>query len=78
MQKEKKYWYAVLANEEDDWFYGSLDLEEAMKMTRGLGPEAFIAVIDDTDLRNQKCVRYITQAEFETVVEIEEGYKFSS
>ena len=76
---EKNYWYAVLENEEDDWWRGNTDLEEAKRMCIESGPGAFIAVIDDfTDRFNPYCVRYITQSEFETTVEIEEGSKFSS
>ena len=41
---EKNYWYAVLENAEDDWYYGNIDLEEAMRMCKESGPEAFIAV----------------------------------
>lgn len=46
---EKKYWYAVLTDEEDnDWGYGSFDLDEAKEMVKKY-PEGHIAVIDVTD-----------------------------
>lgn len=45
---EKKYWYAVLTDEEDnDWGYGSFDLDEAKEMVKKY-PEGYIAVIDIT------------------------------
>ena len=76
---EKNYWYAVLENAEDDWYYGNIDLEEAMRMCRESGPEAFIAVIDDfTDRFHPYCVRYITQSEFENGMEIVEDRRISS
>lgn len=47
---EKKIWYAVLRdNEDNDWGYGSFDIEEAKRMARDMGEEAYIAVIDDDD-----------------------------
>ena len=76
---EKNYWYAVLENAEDDWFHGSIDLEEAMRICRESGPEAFIAVIDDfTDRFHPYCVRYITQMEFENGMEIKEDRRVIS
>ena len=47
---EKEYWYAVLKDDEDDWYYGNTDLHTAMELAREIGPEAFIVVIDDSDL----------------------------
>lgn len=48
-----KIWYAVMQdNEDNDWGYGSGDLEEAKAMVakhKAMGyVEAYIAVIDDT------------------------------
>lgn len=44
---EKKYWYAVMAdNEDNDWGTGSYSLEEAEKMLIKY-PEGYIAVIDE-------------------------------
>ena len=41
-----KYWYAVLMDREDnDWGYGSFDLEKAKKMASAY-EEGLIAVID--------------------------------
>lgn len=69
---EKEYWYAVLKDDEDDWYYGNTDLHTAMELARGIGPEAFIAVIDDSDLLHPCCVRYITQSEFKEGMKIRE------
>ena len=45
---ERKYWYAVLTDDEDnDWGYGSHDLNEAREMVKKY-PEGYIAVIDET------------------------------
>lgn len=45
----KKIWYAVLRDAEDnDWGYGSFDLDEARKMAKKY-PAGRIAVIDDGD-----------------------------
>ncbi len=47
---ESKIWYAVMRDREDnDWGYGSFDLEEAKAMARNLGGDAYIVVIDDGD-----------------------------
>lgn len=47
---ESKIWYAVMRDRDDnDWGYGSFDLEEAKKMARDLGGDAYIVVIDDGD-----------------------------
>lgn len=41
------YWYAVMANnEDDDWGTGSYDLAEAEEMVKQY-PEGYIAVIDE-------------------------------
>ncbi|MBQ8306936.1 MAG: hypothetical protein IJX90_12050 [Blautia sp.] len=77
----KNYWYAVLLNAEDDWYYGNEDLMEAMQMAVEAGPEAFVAVIDDSDKLNPKCIRYITQAEFSEVdiaADFDEGNGYTS
>lgn len=45
-----KLWYAVMRDRDDnDWGYGSFDLEEAKAMARNLGGDAYIVVIDDGD-----------------------------
>lgn len=48
-----KLWYAVmLYSDDNDWGYGSADLDEALKMLearREEYPESYIAVIDDGD-----------------------------
>ena len=36
---EKEYWYAVLKDDEDDWYYGNTDLHTAMELAREIGPE---------------------------------------
>lgn len=45
---EKKLWYAVMRDREDnDWGYGSFNLNKAIKMAdKDNYPEAYIAVID--------------------------------
>lgn len=49
-EMESKIWYAVMRDREDnDWGYGSFDLEEAKKMARNMGGDAYIVVIDDGD-----------------------------
>lgn len=54
---ENKYWYAVMTdNEDNDWGYGSFDLDEAIAMVAKY-PEGYIAVIDDGD--DPVCVREI-------------------
>lgn len=48
-------WYAVMKNREDnDWGTGSFNLEEAKKMAQDLGPDAYIAVIE-----NDVCIEEI-------------------
>ena len=45
-----KTWYAAVMDREDnDWGYGSHDLEEAKKMARKLGEGSLVIVIDDGD-----------------------------
>lgn len=65
-----KYWYAVLTDREDnDWGFGSFDLEEAKSMARAY-PEGLIAVIDggydDKGLPTTDaiCVEEIEQEDF--------------
>jgi hypothetical protein len=59
---EKAMWYAVLAGrDDDDWGYGSYDLEEAKMICRYF-PEGYIAVIDEG--KNPVCVEEIYQDEF--------------
>lgn len=44
---ENKYWYAVMQDDDDnDWGYGSFDLDEAREMVKKY-PSGYIAVIDD-------------------------------
>ncbi len=59
-----KLWYAVMRNRDDnDWGYGSHDLDKAKKMALNLGdPEAYIAVIDDGD--DPVCIDEIHMDEF--------------
>lgn len=52
-EESRKIWYAVLEdNDDNDWGYGSHDLDEAQKMVakfRSIGyDDAYIAVIDET------------------------------
>jgi len=53
---EKKLWYAVMRDrEDDDWGYGSYDIDEAKQMlTEEESPEAYIAVIEEGE--NPVCV----------------------
>lgn len=45
---ENKFWYAVQMDEDDnDWGYGSYDLEEAKKMVKKYGKDGRIAVIEE-------------------------------
>jgi len=61
---ETRMWYAVMTDrQDDDWSYGSHDLEEAKQMCRKAGPEAYIAIIDNTVL-NAVCVGEIEQDDF--------------
>lgn len=46
---EKKLWYAVMRdNEDDDWGTGSYNIDEAKEMVKAY-PEGYIAVIDEGD-----------------------------
>ena len=57
------YWYAVMRDrDDDDWGYGSFDLDEAKQMSRKMGIESYIAVIEESD--NSVCVEEIEQADF--------------
>lgn len=57
-----KIWYAVMRDRDDnDWGYGSYDLEEAKRMCKGLSSASYIAVIDDCD--NPVCIDEIEQDE---------------
>jgi hypothetical protein len=53
---EKKLWYAVMRDrEDDDWGYGSHDIDEAKQMlTEEESGEAYIAVIEEGE--NPVCV----------------------
>lgn len=64
MTKEVSYWYAVMADDSDnDWGYGSKDLNEAKKMCRDMEkPDAYIAVI--LEGVDPICVGRIDQANF--------------
>ena len=56
-------WYAVLRDREDnDWGYGSYDRQEAEKMALEMGPEAYIAVINNEG--DPVCVEEISQEDF--------------
>lgn len=62
---EKKMWYAVLINREDDWGTGSYSKEEAIRMAReqlAEYPDTLIAVIDNST-SNPVCVDEITDFE---------------
>lgn len=62
---ENKIWYAVMKDmDDDDWGYGSFNLQEAMEMVKKY-PEGYIAVIDDG--RDPICVGEIWP---ETVEEV--------
>lgn len=61
-EEEKKMWYAVLINREDDWGTGSYNKEEAIRMAReqlAEYPDTLIAVIDNST-SNPVCVDEIT------------------
>ena len=59
-ETEKKYWYAVMQDrEDDDWGTGSYDLEEAKRMALAYGSESYIAVIDEGG--NPVCIEEIEQ-----------------
>lgn len=60
--KMKKYWYAVLMDEDDnDWGTGSYDLDEAKKMARKY-EDGMIAVIDEGN--DPICVEIIRREDF--------------
>lgn len=62
MKMDKKIWYAVLRDDEDnDWGHGSCNYHEAVKMARNMGEGARIAVIDD---REKICEEIIMQEDF--------------
>lgn len=57
-------WYAVMRDRDDnDWGYGADDLRKAERMALDMGPESYIAVIEDGD--DPTCVKEITKDEFE-------------
>ena len=57
-------WYAVMRDRDDnDWGYGADDLRKAERMALDMGPEAYIAMIEEGD--DPICVREITKDEFE-------------
>lgn len=59
----KTYWYAVMQNrEDDDWGTGSYDIEEAKRMCLAIGPDSYIAVIDEE--LNPVCIEEIEQDAF--------------
>ena len=61
-----KKWYAVKKDRDDlSISSGSRDRAEAERIARGLGKDAFIAIIDDTG-DSPVCVGEIHQDEFET------------
>ena len=55
-------WYAVMRRDDQDWGYGNHDLEEAKEMARKMGPDAYIAVINEGN--DAVCVDEIDQDEF--------------
>lgn len=58
----KKYWYAVLVDAEDnDWGFGSFELNEAKKMAKKY-ENGRIAVIDESD--KPTCIEIIMQEDF--------------
>lgn len=63
---EQKLWYAVLVDADDnDWGYGSEDLDEAKQLVMDrldIYPDAYIAVIQEGD--DPICVGEIHQDEF--------------
>ena len=61
LNKATEYWYAVLANDEDnDWGEGSFDKEEAIQKCKSWRedtyPNAHIAIIDNDDMFDPVCV----------------------
>ena len=58
-----RLWYAVMEDRNDtDWGYGSYDRQEAEKMALEMGPEAYIAVINNEG--DPVCVEEISQEDF--------------
>lgn len=58
-----KLWYAVMEDRNDtDWGYGSYDRKEAEKMALEMGPDAYIAVINNEG--DPVCVEEISQEDF--------------
>ena len=62
---ERARWYAVMKDrEDDDWGYGSYDIDRAKQMCLDFeNPEAYIAVIDICD-NDPMCINEIEQDEF--------------
>lgn len=59
----ENYWYAVMRDhDDDDWSYGSFDLDRAKAMAKVLGDDAYIAVIEES--KNSVCIEEIEQWEF--------------
>lgn len=62
----RKLWYAVLADREDnDWGYGSDSLNEAKEMSKDMGQESYIAVIDVDNENDPLCIAEIEQEDFD-------------
>ena len=60
-----KLWYAVMIDDNDDWGYGSYQLNKAKQMVKDLeNSQAYIAVID-TDVYDSICIAEIKQDEFD-------------
>ena len=60
-----KLWYAAVADETDDWGYGSYELNKAKQMARELEDNnVYIAVIDTSD-NDPMCVAIIYPYEFD-------------
>ena len=58
-----KLWYAVMEDRNDtDWGYGSYDRQEAESMALEMGPDAYIAVINNEG--DPVCVEEISQEDF--------------
>lgn len=47
--REEKLWYAVQADGDNDWGYGSYDYDEAVEMLMSCERYTLIAVIDNAD-----------------------------
>lgn len=64
IEQVRAIWYAVMKDrDDDDWGYGSPDLEEAKRMCRKMGESAYIAVIDVTG-GDSLCIDEIEQEDF--------------